>query len=72
MQHDNTRAVNALFEERCHVLQDDLAEALPLTEQEDTQLRDLEQATVVAMKQVGQQFLLFLIGACRPALASTG
>lgn len=72
MQHHNAKAVNALVEERGHVLQDDLAEDSPLTEQEDTQLRDLEQATVVAMKQVGQQFLLFLIGACRPALASPG
>lgn len=70
MQYDTIRAVNALFEELGQVLQDALVDALPLTEQEDTQLRDLEQATVAAMKQLGQQFLLLLIEACRPAEAT--
>lgn len=66
MQDYNTTAVNGLSEQIGRVLKDALANALLLTKQEDSQLRDLEQATRTAMKQVGQQFLLLLIEACRP------
>jgi hypothetical protein len=67
MQGYNTTAVNALSEQIGRVLKGALANALLLTKQEDTQLRNLEQATRAAMKQVGEQFLLLLIEACRPA-----
>lgn len=66
MQDYNTTAVNVLSEQIGQVLKDALANALLLTEQEDSQLRDLEQATRAAMKQVGQQFLVLLIEGCRP------
>lgn len=64
--HSTTNALNTLAEELVVVLQDALEEALPLTEQEDTDLRDLETATVAAMKRVGQRFLRVLIEACQP------
>lgn len=64
--HFTTNALNRLAEELVIVLQDALEEALPLTEQEDTDLRDLETATVAAMKRVGQRFLRLLIEACQP------
>jgi len=65
-QNYSTDAVNALTGEMTKVLQDAVAEALPLVDQEDSQLGDLERATIVAMKQVGQQFLRLLIEAARP------
>jgi len=48
------------------VLHDALAEALRLVDREDSQLRDLERATLAAMKQVGKKFLLIMIEAARP------
>jgi hypothetical protein len=48
------------------VLHDAMTEALRLLDREETQLRDLERATLTAMKQVGKQFLRFLIEAARP------
>jgi len=63
--HFTTSVLNKLTEELVVVLQDALEEALPLTEQEDTVLRDLETATVAAMKRVGQRFLRLLIEACQ-------
>lgn len=65
--HFTTNALNTLTEELVVVLQEALEEALPLTEQEDTDLRDLETATVVAMKRVEQRFLCLLVEACQPA-----
>lgn len=65
--HSTTNALNTLAEELVVVLQDALEEALPLTEREDTDLRDLEVATLAAMKRVGQQFLRLLVEACQPA-----
>jgi len=64
--HSTTNDLNTLTEELATVLQDALEEALPLTEREGTDLRDLETATVAAMKQVGQRFLRLLIEACQP------
>jgi hypothetical protein len=65
--HFATHALNMLAEELVAVLQGALEEAIPLTEQEDTDLRDLEGATIEAMKRVGQRFLRLLIEACQPA-----
>lgn len=68
--HCTTDMLDALADELVTVLQDALAEALPLTEQESTGLRDLEMATVVAMKRIGQHFLRLLVAACRPREAA--
>ena len=65
--HSTTNVLNALAEELGVVLQDALEGAIPLTTQEDTDLRDLEMATVAAMKRVEQRFLCLLIEACQPA-----
>jgi hypothetical protein len=65
--HSTANNLNTLTEELVVVLQDALEEALPLTEQEDTDLRDLERVTVEAMNRVGQRFLHLLVAACRPA-----
>ena len=62
----STDVLNTLTGEMTQVLQDAVAQALPLVDQEDSQLGDLERATIVAMKQVGQQFLRLLIEAARP------
>lgn len=72
MQKHTTNDLNTLIEELTAVVREVLEEALPLTEQEDTDLRDLERATVTAMKRVGQRFLSILIEACQPTeLAET-
>lgn len=65
--HSTTNALNTLAEELAAVLQGALEEAMPLTGQEDTDLRDLERATMAVMKRVGQRFLRLLIEACQPA-----
>jgi len=63
----STDILNALTGEMTQVLHDAVEEALPLVDQEDSQLRDLERATIVAMRRVGRQFLRLLIEAARPA-----
>lgn len=65
--HCTTNVLDRLFGELTDVLQDALTEAMALTEQKDTSLRDLEQATVTAMKQLGQHFLRLVIEACQPS-----
>jgi hypothetical protein len=42
-----------------------LEEALPLTESAETDLRELEEATLAAMQQIGRRFLRILIEACQ-------
>jgi hypothetical protein len=67
MQEHTTNDVNALVEELTGVLEDALEDALPLTKQEKTDLKELEKVTVAAMKRVGQRFLELLVQACQPA-----
>jgi hypothetical protein len=67
MQHNySTDILNSLTGEMTRVVQGAVTEAVPLVDQEDSQLRDLERATIEVMKQVGQQFLRLLVEACRP------
>ena len=70
MEHYNTNGLNVLSEELAEVLQNAVAEALLLIEQEDSQLRELERATRAVMRQVGHRFLKLLIEACRPEAPS--
>jgi hypothetical protein len=67
MQHNySTDTLNTLTGEMTQVLHDALTQTLRLVDREDSQLQDLERATLAAMKQVGKQFLLILIEAARP------
>ena len=66
MQEHTTNEVKALVEELTEVLEDVLEEALPVTKQEKTDLKELEEVTVAAMKRVGQRFLELLVQACQP------
>jgi hypothetical protein len=66
MKKDTTDRLNALTEELSDVLEEAVEEALPLVEQEDTELRDLEEATRAVMKRVGRRFLELLVEGCRP------
>lgn len=58
--------LNALTEELECVVREALDEALECTEQAETDLRTLEQATIAAMQQISEHFLGILISACQP------
>jgi len=66
MSKDTTNHLDALTKELTDVVREAVSEALPLVDQEGAELRDLEEAVQVAMKQVGQRFLELLVEACRP------
>jgi hypothetical protein len=66
MHKDTTDDLSALTDELSDVLEDAVEGTLPLVEQEETDLRDLEKACRVAMKSIGGRFLALLIEACRP------
>lgn len=58
--------LNALTDELSDVLEGAVEEALPLVEQEDTDLRNLEKATRAVMMRVGRRFLELLVEESRP------
>lgn len=64
MQKDTTEKLNTLTEELTGMVEEAVADAMPLTEQEGTELKDLEHATLASMQRVGQRFLELLIEAC--------
>ena len=66
MSNHITDRLDTLVEALGTVLQDVVEEALPLTEQKETELRDLEEVTQIAMKRIGRRFLELLVEACRP------
>ena len=66
MQKDITDRLNTLTEDLREVMKETFEEAWPLVDQVDTELRDLEEATQVAMKKVGRSFLEALVSACQP------
>jgi hypothetical protein len=66
MKNHITDRLDTLVEALGIVLQDVVEEALPLTEQKETELRDLEEVTRIALKRIGQRFLELLVEACRP------
>ena len=66
MSKDSTECVSALTNELSDVLEEAVAGVLPLVEQEETELRDLEKACRTAMKKVEERFLTLLMEACRP------
>ena len=66
MNQNTTHNLDTLVEELAAVLEAALEEAVPLAQQEETELRDLEEVTQGAMKQVGQRFLELLVEVCRP------
>ncbi len=66
MNKCTTDRLNELIEGVNEVLEEAAEEALPLVEQESTDLRDLEEATTAAMKRVGRRFLELLVEACEP------
>lgn len=55
-----------LAEDLLNVVEDAVTEAVSLTEQQDVRLRDLESATLTALKRIGQQLLQGLVEACQP------
>jgi hypothetical protein len=66
MKKSTTDALDTLVKELVITLEEVVEEAVPRTQQEDTELRDLEEVVQVSMKQVGRRFLELLIEACRP------
>lgn len=65
MHKDTTIELDTLSNGLTALLEGALEEALPLTESADTDLKDLEEATLAAMQQIGQRFLKILIEACQ-------
>ncbi|MEA3374758.1 MAG: hypothetical protein U9R72_00930, partial [Chloroflexota bacterium] len=66
MSKNTIDELNALTDELTDVLEGAVEEALPLVEQEDTDLRDLEKATRAVMMRVGRRFLELLVEGSRP------